>query len=109
MFYPQIDGQTERQNSIMEPYLQVFVNIEQNDWARLLPMVEFVYNNAKNARTGHTPFELNCKYHPRVSFEENTNLRSQSKTVKELSKKLKKLRTICRENLNHAQELQKQV
>ena len=50
----------------MEAYLRAFVNWEQNDWARLLPMAEFAYNNAKNARTGHTPFELNCGYHPRV-------------------------------------------
>ena len=28
IFYPQINGQTERQNSIMEAYLRVFVNFE---------------------------------------------------------------------------------
>ena len=37
-FHPQTDGQTERQNSTMEVYLHAFVNWEQNDWARLLPM-----------------------------------------------------------------------
>ena len=37
-FYPQTDGQTKRQNSTMEAYLRAFVNFEQNDWARLLPM-----------------------------------------------------------------------
>ena len=44
----------------MEAYLQAFVNFEQNNWARLLTMAEFAYNNAKNASTGYTPFELNC-------------------------------------------------
>ena len=39
--HPQTDGQTERQNSTMEAYLQVFINFKQNDWARLLPMAEF--------------------------------------------------------------------
>ena len=53
------------------------------------------------------PLELNCGYHPRVFFEENTNLHSQSKRAKELSSKLKLLMTICRENYYHAQELQK--
>ena len=32
-FYPQTDGQTEKQNSTIEAYLQAFVNFEQNDWA----------------------------------------------------------------------------
>ncbi len=47
----------------MEAYLRVFINFEQDDWARLLPMTEFAYNNAKNASTSHTPFELNYGYH----------------------------------------------
>ena len=74
-FYLQTDGQTERQNSTMEAYLQAFVNFEQNNWVRLFSMVEFVYNNAKNASTGHTLFELNCKYHPRVSYEKDLDPR----------------------------------
>ncbi len=36
----------------MEAYLRAFVNWEQDDWARLLLMVEFAYNNAKNTSTG---------------------------------------------------------
>ena len=59
-FYFQIDGQTKRQNSTIEAYLQTFVNFEQNDWARLLSMAEFAYNNAKNANIGYTPFKFNC-------------------------------------------------
>ena len=91
-FHPQTDGQTERQNSTMEAYLRAFVNFEQNDWARLLPMAEFTYNNAKNASSGHTPFELNCGYHPRMSYEKDVKPRSKSK-----------------ENLHHAQKLQKRA
>ncbi len=37
-FHPQTDGRTKRQNSTMEAYLKTFVNWEQEDWARLLPM-----------------------------------------------------------------------
>ena len=72
-FHPQTDGQTERQNSTMEAYLQAFVNYKQDDWTRLLPMVEFAYNNAKNAITGHTPFELNCSFHLQASYEEDVH------------------------------------
>ena len=106
-FHPQTDGQTKQQNRIMEAYLQVFVNFEQNDWARLLPMAEFIYNNAKNSRTGHTPFELTWSYHLYVSFEENTDTRSQSKSADELLAELRDLMTVYWKNLHHAQELQK--
>ena len=83
-FYPQIDGQTEKQNSTREAYLKVFVNFKQNNWAKLLPMAEFAYNNAKNTSTGHTPFKLNCGYHSWVSYEKNINPRSKSKLTDEL-------------------------
>ena len=76
VFHPQTNGQTERQNSTIEVYLHAFVNWEQNDWARLLPMVEFAYNNSKNASTGHTSFELNCGYYPQMLYEQEVNPRS---------------------------------
>ena len=66
-FYPQINRQTEGQKSIIETYLWAFINFEQNDWPKLLPIAEFAYNNGKNTRTGHTPFELNHGYHPQMS------------------------------------------
>ena len=37
-------------------------------------MVDFDYNNAKNTSTGYTPFELNCGYYPRISYEEDLDL-----------------------------------
>ena len=58
-------------------------------------MAEFAYNNAKNASTGHTPFELNCGYHPWVSYEEDIDLCSKSKLADELSAKLRELITVC--------------
>ena len=39
-------------------------------------MVEFTYNNAKNASTGYTSFELNCSFYPRASYEEDVDPRS---------------------------------
>ena len=108
-FCPQTDSQTKQQNSTMEAYLQVFVNFEQNDRAKLLPMAKFAYNNAKNSSTGHTPFKLNCSYHPYISFKEDINPRSWLKSADKLSAKLRDLMTVCRENLHHAQELQKRA
>ena len=108
-FYPQTDDQTERQNSTIKAYLRAFVNFEQNDWARLLPMAEFAYNNARNASTGHTPFELNCGYYPWMSYKKNVDPRSQSKSADKLSAELRELIIVCQKNLHHAQELQKRA
>ncbi len=94
-FYPQTNGQIERQNSMIEAYLRAFLNWEQDDWARLLSMVEFAYNNTKNVSTGHTSFELNCGYYPKVSFEEDVDPRSKSRSANKLAKKLKELMDIC--------------
>ena len=93
----------------MEAYLWAFVNFEQNDWARFFLMAEFAYNNAKNASTGHTLFELNCGYHPRVFYKEDLDPRSKSKTAEELSSELRNLMAVCQQNLHHAQELQKRA
>ena len=70
-------------------------------------MAEFAYNNAKNASTGHTLFELNCGYHRRMSYKEEVDPHSKLKSVDELSAELRELMFICQENLYHAQELQK--
>ena len=93
----------------MEAYLKAFVNFEQNDWARLLLMAEFAYNNTKNVSTDYTLFELNYSYHPRMSYEEDVDSRSQFKLADELSAELRELMIVYQENLYHAQELQKQA
>ena len=58
-------------------------------------MTEFAYNNAKNASIGHTPFKLNCGYHPQVSYKEDLDPRSKLKTAEELSFELRNLMAIC--------------
>ena len=93
----------------MEAYLWAFVNFKQNDWARLLPMAKFAYNNAKNASTGYILFGLNCKYYPWVSYKKDLNLCSQSKTTVELFSKLWSLMADYQPNFQHAQELQKRA
>ena len=70
-------------------------------------MAEFAYNNAKNASTGFTPFELNCGYYPWVSYKKDLDPRPQSKTAEEISSELRNLMAVCQQNLHHPQELQK--
>ena len=85
VFHPQTDGQTEKQNSTIRAYLRAFINYEQNDLARLFPIAEFAYNNGKNANSNYTSFELNSGFHPRVSYEEDVDPCSRSKTAYQLA------------------------
>ena len=72
-------------------------------------MAKFAYNNAKNRSTSHTSFELNYGYHSRMLYKEEVDSRSKSKSADELSVELRELMIVCRENLYHAQKLQKWV
>ncbi len=72
-----------------------------------MPMADFAYNNAKNASTGHTPFELNCGYHPSVFFKDDVDSRSRSRFANKLTEELRELMEVCCQNLLHVQELQK--
>ena len=72
-------------------------------------MAEFTYNKAKHASIGYTLFELNCRYHPCISYKKNVDPCSKSKAAYELTKKLRNLMAVCRENLQYAQKLQKRA
>ena len=67
-FHPQTDGQTERLNSVLEQYLRMYTDYQQTDWASLLPMAEFSYNNSRHSATTLSPFFANYGYHPRMSL-----------------------------------------
>ena len=45
-FRPQTDGQTEKMNQTLEQYLRIYCNYEQDNWANLLSLAEFSYNNS---------------------------------------------------------------
>ncbi len=64
-------------------------------------MAEFAYNNTKNASTGHTSFELNCSYHPRVSFEEDVDPHLRSHSINKLVEKLRELIEVCCQKFLH--------
>ena len=61
-YHPQTDGQTERINQILEDYLALYTNYQMDDWSRLLPIAEMVYNNAPSTTTGISPFKANHGY-----------------------------------------------
>ena len=50
-YHPETNGQTEQVNQILEQYLWVYINYQQDDWANLLPLAEFTYNNTLHSVT----------------------------------------------------------
>jgi len=68
-YHPQGDRQMERVNQELEQYLRLFTNQRQDDWVRLLPFVEFQYNNQVHSSTQHPPFLLDTGRVPRMGFE----------------------------------------
>ena len=58
----------ERLNSVVEQYLRIYTDYQHSDWARLLPMAEFSYNNSKHSATTLSPFFANYGYYPRMSL-----------------------------------------
>ena len=64
-FHPQTDSQTERFTSVMEQYLQSYINYLQDNWSTWLPLVEFATNNHLSEATNLSPFFALHSYHPR--------------------------------------------
>ena len=79
----------------MKVYLRIFANYKKDNQTRLLPMAEFAYNNTKNASIRYRLFELNCGYHPHVSYKEDIDPCSKLKAANELTKELRNLMAAC--------------
>jgi hypothetical protein len=100
-FHPQTDGQTERVNQVLEQYLRMFVNYQQDNWSELLYKAEFTYNNTEHASTKMTPFYANLGHHPldpSVPFPDTGNPAAQTHL-----QKLEAIRPTLVENLHKAQ------
>ena len=65
-YHPETDGQMERVNQILEQYLHVYINYQQDDWVNLLPLAEFAYNNTSHSVTMVTPLFANKGFHPKL-------------------------------------------
>ncbi|KAF8700270.1 reverse transcriptase, partial [Rhizoctonia solani] len=56
-YHPQSNGQTEWVNPTIKHFLWAYSGINQKDWVKWLPMVEFAYNNTVHSATGKSPFK----------------------------------------------------
>ena len=88
-YHSEGDGQTELTNQTLEQYLQIYCNYQQDNWAELLPLMEFALNNSPSATTGVSPFFANKGYHPNIAV--NSNLGLSSSCAQEYTSDLKEL------------------
>src|SRR5258708_7732592 len=96
------DGQTECTNQVLEQYLQVYMNYQQDNWVTLLPMAEFACNNAMNATTGASPFFANKGYHP--EFTADLQVKTSSAKAQAFMADLECIQAELKENIAQAQE-----
>ena len=75
-YHSEGDGQTECTNQMLEQYLHVYCNYQQDNWSKLLPLAEFAYNNAPSATTSVSPFFANKEYHPNITVHPKCNIAS---------------------------------
>jgi len=70
-YHPQSDGQVEKANTTLETFLKAYISQlpRPEQWVRLLPLAEFMYNVAKHKAIGMAPFEANIGYVPRLPLD----------------------------------------
>jgi hypothetical protein len=57
-YHPQMDGQTEWTNQIVEYILHMYVRTKPSKWEEYLHLVEFAYNNGYQTLAKMSPFEV---------------------------------------------------
>ena len=71
-YHPQTDGQTEIMNQYMDQRLRPFVNYYQDNWAELLPMMDYAQFTLEHSSIGISGFEMVNGCPPRTSFDWDT-------------------------------------
>src|SRR5258708_23751188 len=100
-YHPEGDGQMEHANQVLEQYLWVYMNYQQDDWATLLPMAKFTYNNAMNMTTRVSPFFTNKGYHP--EFTVDLQVKTSSAEAQAFMPDLEHVPAEFKENIAQAQ------
>ena len=110
-FHPQTDGQTERQNQTMEQYLWAYINYQQDDWVKWLPLTEFAYNNTIHATLSIIPFYAIYGYNPSSgtelkSLEQTPQTELDVPVAKERAQFIKELQEYLAERITESQYFQ---
>jgi hypothetical protein len=108
-FHPETDGQTERVNAIMEQYLRAYVNYQQDDWVRFLPMAEFAAKNHVSKTTGISPFFVNYGLNPKMDFKPDIRIDNHKESQAQgLAECLSDIHNLIRSEMSFAQGRQQE-
>jgi len=110
-YHPETDGLTERQNQTLEHYLRTYADEKQTNWANLLPMAEFVYNNSPHAVSGQTPLYLFAGYEANLlpEIEDDFPFEGEVPAVSERLKRMQQERDALKAHWQHALDSQEKL
>ena len=81
---------------------------DSTQWARDLPLIEFIINNSPAQSTGYTPFYLNYGYHPATPLDLIRDSRTTAvEGVNVFTQRLERISQRAGQMLQRAQERQK--
>ncbi|POM68737.1 Polyprotein [Phytophthora palmivora] len=111
----QADGQTERQNLVLEDALRCMVSYHGDDWVKHLGTIEYAHSTLVNASTKMTPFEVDTgrKVSNLLTERMKELVYSESDGIiaefaKNFARERQEVVEQAQENKKHAQERQKE-
>ena len=66
-YHPKGNRQTKCTNQTLEQYLCIYCNYQQDNWSKLLSLVEFAYKNALSTTINVSSFFANKRYHINIT------------------------------------------
>ena len=93
VFHSQTNEQITKQNQILKHYLRSYVDAKQTEWANLLSLTKFAYNNFTHAFVNASPFYLMYKYNSKIHYEVEDNfIKRRISSAKERVKQFHNIR-----------------
>ena len=99
-YHPQTDGQSEKTNQHVETALRIFTNYQQDDWAKWLPIVQYLINARVSETTKYAPYKLWMGYIPQAHQPERAG---PVPKIEEQKEQLKEIRNQAQEVMKRAQ------
>jgi len=89
-FHPQTDSKSEQVNQVIEQYLCICGNFQQDNWTTLLPIIEFAHNARLHRSTHRSPFEVWYGFQP--TFKPPLQLQTRLQSVDDRIQYLEQIR-----------------